>query len=162
MGVDISGWVEIRPPVPASWMNRPEHGWWYGVVRIHDLVHRNHGMLAGLFGVRNGRSGGVAEVGRFRAIAPGRGDPPGASEPYLDERDNYGGQVGETWLLWSEIAAIDWDEEGLIEELTPQLRPERRGDYLRDDWATLFKLMAVLAEQFGANNVRLSVWFDQW
>lgn len=80
----------------------------------------------------------------------------------MDERDNYGGQVGETWLLWSEIAAIDWDEEGLIEELTPQLRPERRGDYLRDDWATLFKLMAVLAEQFGANNVRLSVWFDQW
>jgi hypothetical protein len=44
----------------------------------------------------------------------------------------------------------------------PASRRERRGDYLKGGWATLFQLMALLAEQFGADNVRLSVWFDQW
>jgi hypothetical protein len=82
--------------------------------------------------------------------------------------------VGETWALWRELAAIDWDEEcdGYVLEYPepahdgwgpgPVTRRARLGDQLKGGWATLFKLMAVLAEQFGAENVRLSVWFDQW
>ena len=76
-------------------------------------------------------------------------------------------------MLWSELATIDWDEVGeeyigdeaphyVYAEPGPDRRRERRGDYLNGGWATLFKLMAELAEQFGADNVRLSVWFDQW
>ena len=111
-------------------------------------------MYASLFDVRNGEHGKVTEFGRFRATAPGHGVPPQPSQWYREERDTYRGAVGETWVLWSELAAIDWDEKNA--------RRERRGDYLIGGWATLFKLMEVLAEQFGADNVRLSVWFDQW
>jgi hypothetical protein len=161
MGNDIWGWVEIRPP---------ERGW-TGAIRISDLVYRQYGMFASLFGVEN--SGTEArEVGRFRAIAAGRGAPPHASHLYVEERDAIGAAVGETWVLWAECAAIDWDEDGedyidveppyvVHEGPGPGRRRERRANYLNGGWATLFKLMAVLAEQFGGDNVRLSVWFDQ-
>lgn len=161
MGRDIYGWGETR---------EPNSEWWDSAIRIHDIVYRQYGMFASLFGLRNG-SNLVTDVGRFRAIAPGRGKPPGASEFYVEELDNYGGGVGETWVLWRELAAIDWDEEGeqyigdeppyyiSIEPARDRHR-ERRRDYLNGGWATLFKLMSELAEQFGADNVRLSVWFD--
>jgi hypothetical protein len=158
MGVDIHGWVEIRPP---KWE------WWTAAIRIDDIVQRNYAMFASLFGIRNYRDFGDApnldpehasarEHGRFRAIAPGRGEPPRASEHYSRER-NVGDVVGETWVLWSELAVIDWAEEGenLIEH-------ERRGDHLNGGWDALFKLMEILAGQFGAENVRLAVSFDQW
>jgi|GEM_PF-1402230 hypothetical protein len=148
MGADIHGWVETRVAEGEEW--------WEAAIRIHDIVHRQYGMFASLFGLRNGAPSVISAVGRFRAIAPARGAPPGASYYYEQDRDNYGGAVGETWVLWSELASIDWDEKG-----TGELR-ERRGDYLNGGWATLFKMMEQLAEQFGADNVRLSVWFDQW
>lgn len=163
MGADIYGWVEIRPPDSEQWD---------AAIRIHDIVYRQYGMFASLFGVRNDGNG-ATEVGRFRAIAPGRGAPPGSSGYYAEELDGSGGGVGETWVLWSELAAIDWDEEGkhyiAVEPPHsvsvvpgPERRHERRGDYRNNGWATLFTLMRVLAEQFGADNVRLAVWFDQW
>lgn len=128
-------------------------------------------MFASLFGVRNGGSG-TTEDGEFRAIAAGRGMPPSASD-YFEEQWRNSGGVGVTWVLWSELAAINWDEEGecYIEDAPPHYvqaepgpgrRRERRGDFLNGGWATLFKMMALLAEQFGAENVRLAVWFDQW
>jgi len=135
-------------------------------------------MYASLFGVRNWSNRmlphdveRVIPVGQFRAIAPGRGAPPNASPEY--ERDRYVGVVGETWVLWTELAAIDWDEEGeqYVDDEPPYLvsgwpgpgrRHERRRDHLNGGWATLFKLMEVLAEQFGSDNVRLCVWFNQW
>lgn len=161
MGADIYSRVETRTPGSE---------WWDSAIRIHDIVYRQYGMFASLFGVRNGGNGPTA-VGRFRAIAAGRGAPSRASEFYAEEVDSHGGGVGETWVLWSELATIDWDEEGemYIGDEPPHLvsvepgsgrRRERRGDYLNGGWATLFTLMAALAKQFGADNVRLSVWFD--
>lgn len=163
VGADIYGWVEIRDPGDEGWE---------AAIRIHDIVHRQYGMFASLFGVRNGSDAAATKAGRFRAIAPGRGAPPGASGWYNEDREG-SGAAGETWVLWRELAAIDWDEQGeyyigdepphiIYEEPGPARRRERRGDYLLGGWATLFKLMALLAEQFGAENVRLSVWFDQW
>ena len=157
MGTDISGWVETRTPGSE---------WWDATIRIDHIVYRQYGMFASLFGVRNGAPGDE----QFRAIAPGRGVPPGASEDFSSDFGGFG--VRETWVLWSELAAIDWEEEGeeYIDEEPPHIvygepgpgrRRERRGDYLNGGWATLLKLMAVLAEQFGPDNVRLSVWFDQ-
>lgn len=164
IGTDISGWVETR--ISGS-------EWWDAAVRIDDIVYRQYGIFASLFGVRNGAMGATGGTGteRFRAIAPGRGAPPGASAFYADELASYGGGVGETWVLWSELAAIDWDEEGAdyISIESPHLvygepgtgrRRERRGDYLNGGWETLFKMMELLAVQFGADNVRLSLWFD--
>lgn len=161
MGADIYGWVEIRPVGDDCW---------YAATRIHDIVGPEYGIFAGLFGMHNGVHSAPREGGRFRAIAYQRGEPPRASKWYLIERDNYGGAVSETWLLWSELAVVDWNEEGTlyVSDALPHVlsatpgpgkRLERRGDHLAADWATLFKLMAVLAEQWGADNVRLSVWF---
>jgi len=148
--------------------------------RHPDTSHRAPPVrqFASLFGVRNaglaGSSGvmgrGVTAVGRFRAIAPGRGAPRGASEYFSEEFDGAG--IGATWVLWSELAAVDWEEEGdeyrdnepphvVYLAPGPGRRRERRGDYVNGGWATLFELMRVLAEQFGAANVRLSVWFDE-
>ena len=131
-------------------------------------MYRQYGMFANLFGVRNGDPEHVTAVGRFRAIAPGRGVPADASPYYAQETHG----TGQTWVLWSELAAIDWNEEGeryIVEEWPgrqypdpgPGRRRERRGDYFNGGWVTLFRLMEVLAEQFGADNVRLSVWLNQ-
>jgi hypothetical protein len=43
----------------------------------------------------------------------------------------------------------------------PGRRRERQRDYLTGGWVTLFALMRVLAEHYGADNVRLSVWIDE-
>ena len=161
MGTDISGWVDIHTNVSDGWA---------ATIRVDDIAHRSYGMFASLFGVRNGGEGATA-VGRFRAIAPGRSMPDDASVFCWDEFVADQG-LHATWVLWSELAAIDWEEEGksYLDEASPHLvyvksapgrRHERRGDYLSGGWATLFKLMATLAEQLGADNVRLTVWFDQ-
>jgi hypothetical protein len=151
-------------------MRSPGRESWYDLLPIDDIVYRQYGMFASLFGVRNWGHQRAVEHGRFRAIAPGRGEPHGVSARYRSEREG-NGAVGETWVLWSELAAIDWEEEGgeyigeddmVYATPGPGRRRERRDDYLNGGWATLFKVMEALAEQFGADNVRLVVWFDQW
>ncbi len=162
MGADIYGWVETC---------EPGNDQWGAVFEIEDIVERSYGMFASLFGMRNSREREITPVGRFRAIAPGRGTPSGASSEYLEMRTG-SAAVGETWVLWSELETIDWDEEGqfytrddllsVFPQPEPGMRHERRGDYLNSGWDTLLNRMAQLAKRFGADNVRLSVWFDQW
>jgi hypothetical protein len=155
MGVDISGWVEFEPD------DAP--GYWQPLIRIDDLVYRSYGMFASLFGVRNNFHG-------FHPIAPSRGEPPHCSWLYKQDRAEAGGVVNETWALWSELLAVDWDEEGQAtlnstmgssggEFIEPHR--ERRGDDLVGGWAALFEMMRIAARRFGADKVRLSVWFDQ-
>lgn len=162
MGADIYGWVE-------TWDAANEQ--WDAVVLIDHLVYRQYGMLVSLFGFRNGGPT-PSENGRFRAIAAARGAPPSASPRYLDNRGDLDWVIGETWVLWRELAAIDWDEEGaycigddpphyVCGDPGPGRRWERRSDYRNNGWATLFNLMATLAKQFGEDHVRLSIWFDQ-
>src|SRR5258706_10512639 len=126
-------------------------------------------MFASLCGIRN--------YGRFRPTAEGRGAPDNCSNEFHAEWQDGRGLVGTTWVLWSEIAAIDWDEEEQDEEpdekeaqeesemsatLSPipsvDLLPDRyhRRDYLRGGWVMLFKLMELLATEYGADGVRLS------
>ncbi len=143
---------------------RHNHEWWDAATRIDDIIQRQYAMCASHFGVRTWGAVHISdpehesarEHGRFRAIAPGRGETPRASEHYRSERHG-GDVVGETWVLWSEHAAVEWDEwgENIIER-------ERRGEHVTGGWVTLYRLMAILAEQFGAENVRLSASFDQW
>lgn len=151
MGADIYGWVEVKHPNIG-------HEHWHAVVMIEDLVDRSPGMFRSLFGHRN--------HGEIRPIAKGRGLPPDASVEVKSACED-DGAVGTTWILWSEIAAIDWDEEETemplldIDALyyTPA-EPARRKDYLVEGWGTLFKIMEVLAAEYGPEGVRLSVWFD--
>jgi hypothetical protein len=162
MGVDIHGWVETR---------RPKSEEWEAAIRIDDIVYRQYGMFASLFGVQNWGQERTLENGRFWAIASGRGAPERASSYYREERDRNGGAVGETWVLWSELAVINWDEEGgeyidtdgtVWSTPGPGRRRERRRDYRNGGWTTLLRMMNLLARQFDEENVRLAVWFDQW
>lgn len=152
MGVDISGWVEFEPE---------NSSYWQPLIRIDDLVHRSYGMFASLFGVRNNLHG-------FQPIAPNCGEPAHCSWLYKQDRAAAMAVVNETWALWSELATIDWAEEGHLtldagahEGRILTRRRARRGDYLTGGWAALFQMMQIAAQQFGADTVRLCVWFDQ-
>lgn len=156
MGTDIHGWVEIR--------DLERGNWWSGVISVRSFVHRSYGMFASLFGERNMGN-------EFRPIAAQRGAPEGISDEYAEARVGYGesAEIGETWILWSELAAVDWEEEGQLylgedgnvhSYPAPGRRRERRKDYLVGTWALLLEMMALLARDYGAENVRLVVWFD--
>jgi hypothetical protein len=99
VGADIYGWIETREAGSE---------WWDSAIRIHDIVYRYYAMFASLLGVRNGDPENVTADGRCRAIAPGRGAPLHPSQYYALESHG----AGQTWALWSEFAAIDWEEEG--------------------------------------------------
>jgi hypothetical protein len=155
MGTDISGWVEFKPEDAPNY--------WQPLIRIDDLVHRSYGMFASLFGVRNDSHG-------FRPIAPNRGEPPHCSWLYKQDRADAMRVVNETWVLWTELATIDWAEEGHATLSSTMgsyqgqiIEPhrERRGDYLVGGWAALFQMMEAAAAHFGPGRVRLCVWFDQ-
>jgi hypothetical protein len=148
LGTDIYGWVEV--------MNERSDGnrQWFGVVRIRWLVDRNYGMFGNLFGKVN--------YGEFLPIAEGRGLPADASDEVSYDAASYN-PVDPSWLLWSEIMAINWEEEGQSDTLGGDRfgRQVRREDTITDGWSTLWDVMEVLADRYGDANVRLVVWFDQ-
>ena len=136
MGVDIAGWVEV---------NDPRRGGWNGVIHIDSLVDRAYPVFAALFGVRGG---GIVEP-----IAQGRGIPQDKSnEVYFAHPWVMG--VAPSWISWSEITIVNWQhvaEEAELSSEQPLVTP---------GWALLFRLMEVLAQHYGDENVRLVVWFD--
>lgn len=142
MGTDIQGWVEFKAGQSDDWE---------AVVRIQFLVERAYDLFGMLFGVR-----GVREV---LPLAADRGLPADLSaevkcdiEPPCEHP---------TWILWQEITAIDWDEELDVPALRLTYgKPVQRKDFLRPGWSVLFAMMAALATRFGADGVRLVVWFD--
>jgi hypothetical protein len=113
-------------------------------------------MFSSLFGRQN--------TGQFQSVAAKRGMPPNPSEDFLVEYAEYGGGVGTTWITWSELTVIDWDEQENPLYYGGGQVPDplhRRVDYIAGGWTTLFDMMEVLAAAYGAENVRLSIWFDQ-
>lgn len=117
MGTDIAGIIEVRP-----WPDLPEGVPWEPAIRLDLLnVTRDYDAFGCLFGVRN--------YAGFRPLAAGRGLPEDASEPTRQAfaRTDQGSGIGQqpSWISWSEITAIDWDE--------PALRPdEGLHEYARD------------------------------
>jgi hypothetical protein len=158
MGADISGWVEVEEVYESG---NHTFGEWHGVIKIDDLVHRSYGMFGSLFGWRNGYG--------FRPIVNVRGAPEDQSEEYFLAKQSFG-QEGATWISAIELASVDWNEEGdhYLDETThtvegepgPGRRRIRRGDYLNGGWAILIDFIDRLAKEYGAEHVRLLVWFD--
>jgi hypothetical protein len=165
-------------------------------------------MFGSLFGVRNEDA--------FTPAYPNRGLPADESDDvHGDELRAGGGLVAPTWMLWSEIQAINWTEEGkkairytvdwehdegrdpayVYTEWSDEgerwhIRRRRTSvpgaeweDYYREKekdfgvyweatrtrksvltagWTLLFKIMALLAERYGDDKVRLVAWFDSW
>ncbi len=103
MGTDIHGWIEIAlQPFPEDDKS------WVALVDVLFLFWRDYDLFGCLFGVRN--------YADFRPLAPDRGIPEDASttvrEGFFKEAEN------PSWILWSELKAVDWEEE----TLTPHVR----------------------------------------
>jgi hypothetical protein len=205
MGIDIDGWIEV-----ATELSR-EALLWMAVVKVEPLLNRNYDAFGCLFGVAN--------FAHFQPIAAHRGIPFNASETvyrdFVNAADDSEDDLFPTWITWSEIHAINWEEESVhpdsrlhqyrrneqgefvyetkavwssniaqligrsLEDVTTQppiwsegqewvtddyvLRAEKlcRCDVWTDDWRRVFKIMELLAEQFGDQQVRLVVWFDR-
>jgi hypothetical protein len=104
VGIDITGWVEIKTPWSESWLPIIGH--------VGVLVGRNYDAFGCLFGVNN--------YAHFAPIAAERGLPDNLSEQLKQENEKLVrvfGPFGQgafflpSWVLWSELKAVDWDEE---------------------------------------------------
>lgn len=103
MGIDISGFIEVRPW--ATWPDLPSEIEWEAAARLDCLyVNRDYDAFGCLFGVMN--------MAGFRPLAQERGLPADVSAQVRDEHTALGEHDGlwPTWIGWSEILAIDWDE----------------------------------------------------
>ena len=100
MGKNIRGWVEVR----RQWegVKPPYNVSWAGIIAVGDLLDRNYDMFGSLFGVT---------TSHFIPIAPSRGPPQDVSEQASDDYLTWESVMGETWVSWSEIKTIAWNEE---------------------------------------------------
>ncbi|MGV9690962.1 hypothetical protein ACWDUX_17840 [Streptomyces sp. NPDC003444] len=149
MSTDVSGMIECRPGARLWGPDDEDTVWEAGI----DLFLLNRGNaydgLACLFGIRN--------TFGFRPLAEGRGFPDDASEGLREEFAGYGGPdcvYGTTWLTWAELSATDWQETN---DSGTRSRASAAGP--DTDWGRVWRVMGVLGEVHGAENVRLVVWF---
>ena len=160
MGCDITGWVEFSDTTPSR--RHAGRAWWSPVLDAGFLLGRDYDLFGSLFGVRNGTD--------FAPVAADRGLPTDLSE--LARRDaECEGYHSHTWVTWEELAAVDWDELAL--DWGDEFRrivgnPDRDGppemisrhQTLNADWHLLMEMAAPLVRRYGADRVRLVVWFD--
>ena len=102
MGTDISGWVEVAEE--WNYLNAPPETHWDAVVLIDSLVGRSYDMFGLLFGVTN--------YANLPPVVAGRSLPPDTSDLALEHYCR-GETCAESWILWSEIASIDWSVDAL-------------------------------------------------
>jgi hypothetical protein len=191
MGTDIDGWIECRTLVV-------DNETWDAVMDFRFIYRgRDYDSFGCLFGVRN--------TANFRPIAPDRGLPHDVSEQVKKEA-TFAGLYAHTWITWSEIRNIDWEEypEPVVHRILVYKRTESgelvyigineyspsfekyvgysRGNWqegeewefddtvfrverlkrkaIRIGWEATFKVLEVLANLYGDDNVRLVVWFE--
>jgi hypothetical protein len=67
-----------------------------------------------------------------------------------------------TWVTWSELKVINWQEKAHLplDETNPLSELPTRQDVVTPGWAALFRIMEILAHEYGDERVRLVVWFD--
>jgi hypothetical protein len=148
MGTDIHGVLEVKED--EQWLD-------VGKLDTDFPIHRLYLPFSFLFGVRGDDEG----------IAPRRGIPDDATKAVKDEAlstyrewskegspDGYDmpSYHSQTWVGWNEIAHLDFASIKPSEYYPMQT--------FGDDWLDLFDHMRTLATKYGADNVRLVVWFD--
>ncbi|MEU6211800.1 hypothetical protein ABZ891_18045 [Streptomyces sp. NPDC047023] len=149
MSTDVSGMIECRPGARLWGPDDEDSVWEAGI----DLLLLNAGNaydgLACLFGIRN--------YFGFRPLAEDRGLPDDVSEGLRREFADCGGPHhvhGTTWLTWSELETTDWQETDASGTRT---RASAAG--IDTHWGPVWKVMRILGEIHGAENVRLVAWF---
>lgn len=143
MGTDIIGWVEVQTPELALW---------FAIVQIRWLVDRNYALFGCLFG--------YTEECEVDPLAPHRGIPDSISRDVRRALDRV--TPGATWVTWSELAGVVSPDEAdapVGQTNNTSLR-QAISESITSGWITLFQFMRILAERFGADHVRLVVWFD--
>ncbi len=102
MGVDIHGFVEVRPWV--TWPDVPSEVMWEAAARLDCLnITRDYDAFGCLFGVMN--------FAGFQPVAAERGLPGDASELVREEHAAlYQEAKWSSWVTWQEIQSVDWDE----------------------------------------------------
>lgn len=137
MGTDAHGWIELRT----------EPGlFWQPMVAVDVLPFRDYVVFGSVFGVRWGSSDPQCEP-----FAAYRGVPADVSAYVRSEIEVEGaGQHHHSWVLWSELQNT-W----LATDVRSPL-----GGHMTMEWFALRGMMAVLAEYYGGENVRLVVWFN--
>ena len=165
MGCDIHGWVEVALPkhiihvlnrvlnhfelekvaLPRYLKDNDKYRLWVPVLQIDYVVGRNYCMFGNLFGVRNYKL--------FEPIAAGRGIPDDVSDLVRNDYEGWGPDAhSESFITYKEVKSIDWNEKGKV--------GVKRKKCLTEDWKMVFKVMKFLAREYGDDNVRLVVWFD--
>jgi hypothetical protein len=131
MGVDIAGWVEVKPEYydPPSHLDFDRQ--WVGVVsHLGFLVGRDYDAFGCLFGVKN--------AANFLPLAAERGIPDDASPEVRGDIARYGEEAfSASWVTWAELRAMDWEEEGVYADsaLHQYIRDEH-GQLVYDTKAT--------------------------
>ena len=142
MGVDIDGWIEVD-------FGSNRHGYWEGFAQIKRLADRNYGLFGGFFGVRN--------ADEFIPLAANRGIPADTSADVKIHQEPL--NRNPSWILWSEIEQVDWQECG-ARTYPPRDQPLMREQTVTAGWRIIFTIMEALASRYGGDYIRLVVWFD--
>lgn len=137
---------------------REEGAQWWAAINVRLILSRNYALFGSLFGVRNATD--------FAPVAADRGLPTDLSQKAGRDgaREGYHSQ---TWVTWEELAAVDWDELALDwrdedSRLDRDGWPEMisRRQVLDADWHLLMEMAEPLVRRYGADRVRLVLWFD--
>ena len=169
MSTSIYGYVEIK---------KFDSGLddWFSVIDVGIAMTGNYDIFGCLCGVRN--------YANFEPLFPSRGLPSDCSDEIVSEVEQ-GDYHSATWCTFRELQEIDLkelsvepDQRFLGEEKTkkgiitvkrfPSSEEEykkrkylSRGDALNDqEYLQLMELMKVLAKRYGAEGVRMVVYFD--
>jgi len=154
MGCDIHGWVEVK---------KDYLDWWIGIIKIDWIADRNYTMFACLANVRN--------YDNVKPISEPKGIPKDVSDEAKEDIEGWGVDGhSHTWLTWKEIKEYDWYNNKYYEhrviEFTKdgikKVKPEWKSmkEAISSGWQLLFDLMERLAKEYGDENVRLVIWFD--
>lgn len=149
MSTDVSGMIECRPGARLWGPDDEDSVWEAGIDLLLLNMANAYDGLACLFGIRN-------HFG-FRPLAEDRGFPDDVSEGLRREFADCGGPRyvhGTTWLTWSELETTDWQETDASGTRT---RASAAG--IDTHWGPVWKVMRILSEIHGAENVRLVAWF---
>lgn len=140
--MDIEGWIEVD-------FSFNGHGEWEDFAEIKHLADRAYGLFGSSFGVRN--------AAEFIPLAANRRIPRDASLTVKNRQEPL--NCNPSWILWSEIEQVDWQERG-ARVYPPDEQPLTREQAVTPGWRIIFAIMEALASRYGGEYVRLVVWFD--
>lgn len=102
MGIDMSGWVEVKDANKYGGVIPLAAQRWHGVVQTNFLVGRHLDIFGMLFGIEN--------FTNLPPVVGVRGLPPDLSSQSKEDIERWE-TFAQTWITWQEIKSIDRNEE---------------------------------------------------